>query len=174
RFVEKTSLFCFLKVIKYDEVIKLNKNDILAIKNMVVKRINVLLKDVNKSDELYRELCNYVIGLGKDFGYEGARMKLQNYNVNKSDYIDVIWINKLGHIEWAISIDGGLRKKSIAKLKAVHTENKLWLYYGNSKKLRKFIEKNDPNGDITVIHLGDFRKKIRNKDISKNILNKAF
>lgn len=33
-------------------------------------------------------------------------MKLQNYNVNKSDYIDVIWINKLGHIEWAISIDG--------------------------------------------------------------------
>lgn len=64
----KTSLFVFLKVIKYDEVIKLNKNDILAIKNMVVKRINVLLKDVNKSDELYRELCNYVIGLEKILG----------------------------------------------------------------------------------------------------------
>lgn len=155
-------------------MIKLNKNDILAIKNMIIKRINVLLKDVKNSDELYRELCDYVIDLGKDFGYEGARMKLENYAGNKSGYIDVIWINKLGHIKWAISIDGGLRKRSIAKLKAVHTENKLWLYYGNSKKLRKFIEKNDPNGDITVIHLGNFRKEIRNKDVSKNILDQAF
>ena len=80
----KNISFLFLKVIKYDEVIRLNKNDILAIKNMVVKRINVLLKDVKKSDELYRELCNYVIGLGKDFGYEGARRKLPYHAVNKS------------------------------------------------------------------------------------------
>ncbi len=155
-------------------MIKLNTIDVLYIKNMVVKRINVLLKDVKNSDELNRKLCNYVIGLGRKFGYEGARMKLENYAVNKSGYIDVIWMNELGHIEWAISIDGGLRKRSIAKLKAVHTENRLWLYYGNSKKLRKFIEKNDPNGDIKVIHLGNFRKQIRNKSASKNILNKAF
>ena len=146
----------------------------LYIKNMVVKRINVLLKDVKKSDELYRELCNYVIGLGEKFGYQGARMKLENYAVNKRGYIDVVWMNELGHIEWAISIDGGLRKRSIAKLQAVRTANKLWLYYGNSKKLRRFIEKNDPNGDIKVIHLGDFRKQIRSKSASKNILNKAF
>ncbi|HDR6636693.1 TPA: hypothetical protein QCV53_005060 [Bacillus cereus] len=89
---------------------------------------------MKNSDELNRKLCDYVIELGRKLGYEGARMKLQNYNVNKSDYIDVIWINKLGHIEWAISIDGGLRKRSIAKLKAVHTENRLLLYCGNSKK----------------------------------------
>lgn len=148
--------------------------DVSYIKNMVVKRINVLLKDVKNSDELNRKLCNYVIGLGREFGYEGVRMKQVNYAVNKSGYIDVIWMNELGHIEWAISIDGGLRKRSIAKLKAVHTENKMWLYYGNSKKLRKFIEKYDPNGDITVIHLGNFRKEIRNTSASKNILNKAF
>lgn len=163
RFVEKTSLFCFEQVIKYDEVIKLNTIGVLYIKNMVVKRINVLLKDVKNSDELYRALCNYMIGLGENFGYEGARMKLDNYSVNKSGYIDVIWMNELGHIEWAISIDGGLRKRSIAKLKAVDTKNRLWLYYGNSKKLRKFIEENDPNGNIKIIHLGDFRKQIRNK-----------
>ncbi|HGE5778989.1 TPA: hypothetical protein ACGGHE_000729 [Bacillus pseudomycoides] len=162
------------QVIEYDEVINLNTIDVLYIKNMVVKRINVLLKDVKNSEELNRKLCNYVIGLGRKFGYEGARMQLENYAVNKSGYIDVIWMNKLGHIEWAISIDGGLRKRSIAKLKAVHTENRLWLYYGNSKKLRKFIEKNDPNGDIKVIHLGDFRKQIRGKSATENILNKAF
>ncbi|MEB2584698.1 hypothetical protein [Bacillus cereus] len=152
----------------------MNTIGVLYIKNMVIKRINMLLKDVKNSDELYRALCNYVIGLGEKFGYQGARRKLETYAMNKSGYIDVIWMNELGDIEWAISIDGGLRKRSIAKLQAVHTENKLWLYYGNSKKLRKFIEKNDPNGDIKVIHLGDFRKKIRNKSASKNILNKAF
>lgn len=162
------------QVIEYDEVINLNTIDVLYIKNMVVKRINVLLKDVKNSDELNRKLCDYVIELGREFGYEGARMKFENYAVNKSGYIDVTWMNELGHIEWAISIDGGLRKRSIAKLKAVHTENRLWLYYGNSKKLRRFIEKNDPNGDIKVIHLGDFRKQIRSKSASKNILNKAF
>ncbi|HDR8505481.1 TPA: hypothetical protein QC450_004910 [Bacillus cereus] len=151
----------------------MNTIDVLYIKDMVVKRINDLLKDVKNSNELNRKLCNYVIGLGRKFGYKGARMKLETYAMNKSGYIDVIWMNELGHIEWAISIDGGLRKRSIAKLKAVHTENRLWLYYGNSKKLRKFMEKNDPNGDIKVINLGDFRKKIRSKSTSENILNKA-
>ncbi|RGO16717.1 hypothetical protein DXB28_20620 [Bacillus cereus] len=152
----------------------MNTIDVLYIKNMVVKRINVLLKDVKSSDELNRKLCNHVIGLGRKFGYEGARVKLETYAMNTSGYIDVIWMNELRDIEWAISIDEGLRKRSIAKLKAVHTENKLCLYYGNSKELRKFIEKNDPSGDIKVIHLGDFRKKIRNKSASENILNKFF
>lgn len=73
-------------------MIKLNKNDILAIKNMIIKRINVLQKDV-------KNIENYVIDLGKDFGYEGTRMKLENYAGNKSGYIDVIWINELGHIK---------------------------------------------------------------------------
>lgn len=40
-----------------------------------------------------------MIDLGKDFGYEGTRMKLENYAGNKSGYIDVIWINELGHIK---------------------------------------------------------------------------
>lgn len=128
----------------------MNKNDILAIKNMIIKRINVLQKDV-------KNIENYVIDLGKDFGYEGTRMKLENYAGNKSGYIDVIWINELGHIKWAIPIDGGLRKRSIAKLKAVHTANNLLLYYGDLKKLRGFIKINDPNGDIKIVHLGEWR-----------------
>lgn len=123
--------------------------------------MNILVPEIKSSDELQRNLCNYLIYLAEIFGCRGTRVKIENYVPKKDGYMDVVWISELGDVKLAIAVDGGLRKKSIKKLRATKAEYRLWIYYGNAKKLGSFLQANDPNGNIMLINLGNFRKRIR-------------
>ncbi|WP_129727927.1 hypothetical protein [Ectobacillus funiculus] len=139
----------------------MNVKDVLRIEGMLSKQINVLMPMIKNSEDLYRKLCDYLIHLAETFGYHEAKVKIKKYASNKNGYMDVVWFNKSGDIKLAIAVDGGLRKRSIKKLRTIKTEYRLWVYYENSKRLESFLQENDLHGKIMVINLHNIRKQIK-------------
>jgi hypothetical protein len=132
------------------------------IQYLLKAEIPEMIKYSKSSDEFHDNLRNYLLIMAEEFECNG-KIKYETFNKRK---IDVVWLDDIGNIRLAFEVDGGLRKRSIKRLVDLVADNKIWLYYGNSKKINGFIKQYDSDNSIILLNLGKIRKILRDKKLS--------
>lgn len=127
------------------------------------------LQRSSDSTALYRSLCGLLLNGASKFSYTGiSKYKIYQYVKGKNGFLDIIWIDEFGGMKVAFSVDGALRKRSLLKLKSLDSARKIFVYYGNPEKLKKFLANNDVEEEICIINLGHVRGMIKQKKKSKS------
>lgn len=146
----------------------MNQQHIQQLKIVTFEKLPYLLERSSDSVALYRNLCEYLVKAARKFNYLGiTKYKIEEYVPGKNGFLDIIWVDEMGKIKVAITVDGALRTRSLKKLKNLDAEWKIFIYYGNSVGLKRFLEKNDTEGEVNIINLGHHRKDVRPKKKSK-------
>lgn len=147
----------------------MNQIHLNQLKTMIVAKLPDLLKRSSDSVTLYRNLCEYLVKVAEKINYEGVpKYRVIEYMPGRNGFLDLVWIDAIGEVILAVSVDGALRTRSLMKLKSIDVKWKLFVYYGNSEKLKGFIGKKNVEGEVSIIDLGNLRKAVRPKKKSKS------
>ena len=83
--------------------------------------------------QFYNTMQNQVFLLGKEKGFiVETNLKLENYDKDKRNKIDVIWRTN-DNIIAAFNVDSFLNVNSIGSLASLNTFFRFWVYYGKSE-----------------------------------------
>ena len=131
--------------------------EISRISYLLNAEIQSLINCSNGSVEFHNNLRKSLCKMAAVFGCVGKT----RYKVNNKRRMDVVWIDACDNIKAAFELDGGNRKRYRKRLLDITSNNKIWIYYGNSNKLQEMIKKNVSNKSIFLLNLGNIRKKVR-------------
>lgn len=136
----------------------MNAVDLTKLKNALIILVPKMSKKVKTSDKLHVVICDLL----KKFPSELDNMSESSTSIkNCGRAIDAAWVSKHNKRRTVFKVDGGLRKRSIRKLKSVNADCKVWIYYGNVQGVKEFLKINDSNGEVIPIIIGNLRKNIK-------------